>query len=418
MKRLIGCIASIAAVALVIGIAVYFTLGTSPAQKLMKEQPYTFSETDKHIGKEKRDSYVKDGGCVFTSYPETGNKATDTVIKQYVDDALARLNSHLKELKETDSEFIPRLVVDYSTEIWEEATCIRIFYELTDIGDKDNQGVAGDKMYYYLDTDCNILDLNSLLGEKSDEKITQMLKASGRSLEGLTTFALAVDTLNLFWEDGQEQLSVSAIRRAGVIDPDKPMIALTFDDGPGRYSRDFADLLTRYGARGTFFVLGVNVENFSEDLKYVYDQGNEIASHTMRHKNLNLLSTAEIQKEIDEAADAIHDAIGTYPTFVRTPFGNANDKVMNIIDGPMIKWSVDTLDWKTRNAQAVKNEIIKGAGDGEIILLHEIYESSLAGLELALEELSAEGYQFVTVSELMQYRGVTPECKHYTDFKK
>ena len=166
MKRLIGCIASIAAVALVIGIAVYFTLGTSPAQKLMKEQPYTFSETDKHIGKEKQDSYVKDGGCVFISYPETGNKATDTVIKQYVDDALARLNSHLKELKETDSEFIPRLVVDYSTEIWEEATCIRIFYELTDIGDKDNQGVAGDKMYYYLDTDCNILDLNSLFGRE------------------------------------------------------------------------------------------------------------------------------------------------------------------------------------------------------------------------------------------------------------
>lgn len=196
------------------------------------------------------------------------------------------------------------------------------------------------------------------------------------------------------------------------------IVALTFDDGPGRYSREFADLLTRYGARATFFVLGANVKNFAEDLQYVYEQGNEIASHTMRHKNLDLLSTADIEKEIDQAAEAIHDAIGVYPTLVRTPYGNANDKVMKVIDGPMIKWSVDTEDWKSRNAQAVKNEIIKGCGDGEIILLHEIYASSLEGLELALKELSAKDYQFVTVSELMQYRGVTPECKHYYSIEK
>lgn len=418
MKRLIGCIAAIGAVALVIGIGVYFTLGASPAKKLMKEQPYTFSEIDKNIGKEKQESYVKDGGCVFTAYPETGNKATDSALKQYVDDALALLDTHLTELEKTDSDLIPRLVVDYSTEIWENATGIRIFYELTDIGEGENQTISAGKNYFYLDAESNLLDLNGLLGEESDQKIAQMLKAYNRSFDDITAFQLSEDTLNLYWADGQEQLSVSAIRRAGVIDPDKPMIALTFDDGPGRYSRDFADLLTRYGARGTFFVLGMNVENFAEDLKYVYEQGNEIASHTMRHKNLNLLSTAEIQKEIDQAANAIHDAIGVYPTLVRTPYGNANDKVMNVINGPMIKWSVDTLDWKTRDAQSVKNEIIKGADDGEIILLHEIYESSLDGLEMALKELSAEGYQFVTVSELMQYRGVTPECKHYYSIEK
>ncbi len=418
MKRLIGCIAAIGAVALVIGIGVYFTLGASPAKKLMKEQPYVFSDTDKNIGKEKRESYVKDGGCVFTAYPETGNKATDSALKQYVDDALAQLDTHLTELEKAESEMVPRLVVDYSTAPWENATCIRLFYELTDIGQTESQTVSAGATYYYLDAANELMDLNGLLGEESDKKIAQMLKAYNRSLDEITAFQLHEDTLNLYWADGQEQLSVNAIRRSGVIDPDKPMVALTFDDGPGRYSREFADLLTRYGARATFFVLGANVKNFAEDLQYVYEQGNEIASHTMRHKNLNLLSTADIEKEIDQAAEAIHDAIGVYPTLVRTPYGNANDKVMKVIDGPMIKWSVDTEDWKSRNAQAVKNEIIKGCGDGEIILLHEIYQSSLEGLELALKELSAKDYQFVTVSELMQYRGVTPECKHYYSIEK
>jgi len=217
-------------------------------------------------------------------------------------------------------------------------------------------------------------------------------------------------------EDPEEPVEEEPYVR--VIDPSKPMLALTFDDGPGRYSRDFADLLTRYGARATFFVLGSNVKNFADDLKYVYEQGNEIASHTMRHKNLNLLSEEGIRTEIDEAAQAIYDAIGTYPTLIRAPYGNANSKVMKVIDGPMIKWSVDTLDWQTRDAQKIKAEILEGAGDGEIILMHEIYKTSLEGLELALKELSDDGYQFVTVSELMQYRGVEPECKHYYNIKK
>jgi peptidoglycan/xylan/chitin deacetylase (PgdA/CDA1 family) len=144
--------------------------------------------------------------------------------------------------------------------------------------------------------------------------------------------------------------------------------------------------------------------------------GNEIGSHTQSHKNLNKLSTNAVKEELDDAADAIYQAIGSYPALVRTPFGNANSQVMKIIDGPMIKWSVDTMDWKSRNAQAVKTELVENVKDGDIVLLHEIYESSYEGLKLAMDELAAKGYQFVTVSELMRYRGVEPEMKHYTAF--
>lgn len=419
MKRLIGCIASIAGLALVIGLLIFWIGGSSPAKKLMKEQPYTFS-TDKSLGQMHQESYVEGNGCVYIAYPKTDNKATNEVIKQYVEEVKKEFDAHRTEAEENKSDLIPRLVLDYSNLVWESFTELSFRYEIADM---TKQGTSagepfGGKKTFYIDAKHNVLDLNGLLGEDSEKKINIMLKSSGKSTEGLTTFTVAEDTLTLHWADGKETLSVSAIRRAGVIDPDKPMIALTFDDGPGRYSRDFADLLTRYGARATFFVLGSNVKNFADDLKYVYEQGNEIASHTMNHKNLNLLSSDDIRKEIEDAEESIYDAIGAYPTLIRTPFGNANSKVMDIIDGPMIKWSVDTLDWKTRNAQSVKEEIIEGAGDGEIILLHEIYQSSLDGLEMALKELSKEDYQFVTVSELMQYRGVTPQCEHYYSFKK
>ncbi|MBQ7935986.1 MAG: polysaccharide deacetylase family protein [Clostridia bacterium] len=420
MKRLIGCISAISALALVFGLVAYFVIiKPSPAKKLMKEHPYTFA-TAKALGTEEQDSYTQENGCVYIAYPKTKNKGTDETLQQHLTDAKAQFDQFLEETAKKDAyELIPRLIFDYETAQKDTYTALTCTWKIEEVTEEGTATPVSDRVItYYIGTDNTILDLNGLLGEDSEKKINLMLKSSGKTTDDLQTFTVEEDTLTLRWADSEEKLSVSAVQRAGMVDPDKPMIALTFDDGPGRYSRDFADLLTRYGGRGTFFVLGMNVENFAEDLKYVYDQGNEIASHTMRHKNLNILSEEGIHKEIDEAAAAIHDAIGVYPALIRTPYGNANKKVMNIIDGPMIKWSVDTEDWKSRNAEAVKNEILAGAGDGEIILMHEIYKSTYEGLELALAELSKQGYQFVTVSEMMQYRGVTPTCQHYYSFEK
>ena len=423
MKRLIACAASIGAVALVLGLLVFWFGGSSPAEKFMKKYPYSLS-SDKAIGQEQQEIYGKDRACYYIAYPKTENKSTNTAIKNYIEEIKAQFEDHCKALKEQDSNLFSRLVIDYQTDIWEKCTQISFFYT---ISDQTPQGTAaqteetGGKTKFHLDESHKILDLNGVLGEDSEEKINLMLKSSGKTTEDMNFFGLDDDTLTLYWDtlgSSTEALSVNAIRRAGMIDPTKPMVAITFDDGPGRYSRDFADLLTRYGARATFFVLGSNVKNFADDLKYVYDQGNEIASHTMNHKNLDKLSESGIRQEIDDAKEAIVDAIGVEPTLIRTPYGNANSKVMGVIDGPMIKWSVDTLDWQTRNAEAVKKEILEGVADGEIILMHEIYKTSLEGLEMALEELSKEDYQFVTVSELIQYRGVTPEAKHYYSFKK
>ncbi|MBQ8894381.1 MAG: polysaccharide deacetylase family protein [Clostridia bacterium] len=415
MKKLIGCIAALTLAAVVIGTAVYFTSGgLSPAKKMMKEHPYAF-QTGKSLGSEKQDQFVEDKtGIVYTAYPKTKNTVTDQTVEGFLEEARQQFGTFMAEHTAKEEETIPQLIFDYTTEQKEGYTALTCFYEITALNEKgEGTPAISDTMTYYIGEDNAILDLDGVLGENSEKKLNLMLKASDKTTEDLECFTVDGDVLTLRWPDGEKEFSVQAVERAGLIDPTKPMIALTFDDGPGKYSRQFADLLAEYGGHGTFFVLGVNVPTFSESLKYVYEMGNEIGSHTQSHKNLNKLSESGIRAEIDDAANAIYEAIGAYPTVIRTPFGNANNTVMSIINGPMIKWSVDTLDWKTRNAEAVKNEILQNTKDGDIVLLHEIYESSYEGLKLALKDLSAKGYQFVTVSELMRYRGVEPEAKHY-----
>lgn len=414
MKRLVRCVAAIALVAAVIGIAVYFAAGGgSPAKKLMKNHPYTF-ETGKVLGKEKQDSYIEDKiGVVYTAYPKVKNNGTEEAIGGYLAQAKAAFAEFMAEEAEKEDALIPRLVFDYITEQEENYCTLTCYYEIAALNKKgEGAPVVTDERTWYVGKDNALLDLDGVLGENSEKKINLMLKTSAISTEDMECFKVEGDKLTLRWADQQKEFSVKEVERASLIDPTEPMIALTFDDGPGRYSRQFADLLAEYEGHGTFFVLGTNVPTFSESLKYVYEMGNEVGSHTQSHKNLNLLSESGIREEIDEAAEAIEEAIGAKPTVIRTPYGNANSKVMQIIDGPMIKWSVDTLDWQSRNAESVKNKILQNTKDGDIILLHEIYSSTYDGLKMALPELVRQGYQLVTVSELMRYRGVESVPEH------
>lgn len=416
MKRFARCAAVIALLAAVIGIAVYFVSGgMSPAKKLMKDHPYTF-EAGKTLGKEKQDSYIEEKtGVVYTAYPKTKNDATDQTVAAYLEEAKKQFTAFMtaQAEKETDEKLIPRLVFDYTTKQEEGYCALTCFYEIAALNKKGEGSPAiAEEITYYVAEDGAILGLDGVLGENSEKKLNLMLKTDSRTTEDMVCFKVEGDKLTLCWEDAEKEFSVQEVERASLIDPTKPMIALTFDDGPGRYSKQFADLLAEYEGHGTFFVLGTNVPTFSESLKYVYEMGNEIGSHTQSHKNLNLLSEAGIRAEIDDAAEAIREAIGAEPTVIRTPFGNANSKVMSIIDGPMIKWSVDTLDWQSRDATAVKNKILANTRDGDIVLLHEIYGSTYDGLKAALPELVAKGYQLVTVSELMRYRGVESVPEH------
>lgn len=197
------------------------------------------------------------------------------------------------------------------------------------------------------------------------------------------------------------------------LDPEKPMIALTFDDGP-HYEQTprLLEILDRYDVKSTFFVLGERTlwgPSNEKALKMVYDAGHEVASHTHTHKNLKQLSVEDMKAEIVNAREAIYSVIGEYPTLVRPPYGAYNDAVKEYSYAPLITWNLDSKDWDFRNAEKVVDHVLAEAGDGKIVLMHDIHWFTVDAVEVLIPELQNRGYQIVTVQELFYYKNVELE---------
>ena len=201
-----------------------------------------------------------------------------------------------------------------------------------------------------------------------------------------------------------------------VIDPAKPMVALTFDDGPhGTWSDAILDVLEENHALATFFEVGNNVRNYPEPVKRMAELGCEVASHSNAHKNLSKLKKKALLNDLDTADEAFIAAGVEAPTLVRPPYGAVNKTVKSATGRSMVTWTVDTEDWKSRNAQAVI-DYVQGAGnlDGEIVLMHSIYESTAEAVKVLVPWLQEQGYQLVTVTELLAYYyGELPQPDHF-----
>ena len=188
---------------------------------------------------------------------------------------------------------------------------------------------------------------------------------------------------------------------------DKKLIAFTFDDGPSETNTNYLlDNLDKYDAKVTFFVLGSRVNINKETIKRAYLEGNDIGSHTYNHRNLNLLSDVALMDEVKKTNEAIKDVIGTSPTLLRPPYGNLTDHGKELANMSIVLWNIDPLDWKYKDKNRVAQEIIEHAHDGAIVLVHDIYKSSVDGALLAMEELQKQGYAFVTINEMAQLRGI------------
>lgn len=188
---------------------------------------------------------------------------------------------------------------------------------------------------------------------------------------------------------------------------DKKLIAFTFDDGPSETNTNYLlDNLDKYDAKVTFFVLGSRVNSNKETIKRAYLEGNDIGSHTYNHRNLNLLSDVALMDEVKKTNEAIKGIIGTSPTLLRPPYGNLTDHGKELANMSIVLWNIDPLDWKYKDKNRVSQEIIEHAHDGAIVLVHDIYKSSVEGALLAMEELQKQGYAFVTINEMAQLRGI------------
>lgn len=216
-----------------------------------------------------------------------------------------------------------------------------------------------------------------------------------------------------------ESLQQEAEQSSGrQVDPSRPMVALTFDDGPQpSVGNRIMDCLAQYGGKATFFMVGDRVPSHADEVRRMAAEGHEVANHTMNHKYLQKLGAAEIQSQVTRCNDTIESVCGVRPTLMRLPGGNHNATVLANTNMPMIQWSIDTLDWKTRNAQSSVSAVLNNVKDGDIILMHELYSQSGDAALTIIPELVNRGYQLVTVSEMAAAKGQTLQAgKLYSAF--
>ena len=197
------------------------------------------------------------------------------------------------------------------------------------------------------------------------------------------------------------------------IDPDNPMVALTFDDGPSAHTDRLLDIFARYGGKGTFFVVGNLIDGRKNTVKRIVREGHEIGNHSWNHRQLTNLTSEEITDQIMMTRAKIYDTAGVDSLIMRPPYGACNDEVKAVgakVGVSFVNWSVDTLDWKSKNAAAVRKEIMSSVSDGAIILCHDLHKTTVDAMETVIPELIEKGYQLVTVTELMEYSEKTLEA--------
>ena len=195
----------------------------------------------------------------------------------------------------------------------------------------------------------------------------------------------------------------------------KKYLALTFDDGPSKYTGAILDILKEKGVRATFYNLGQNAEYYPDLCKRVVDEGHELASHTNQHMNLPEQDRDGLRSEISSAADRIEKASGTRPQMIRAPYGAFTStewaRAGDLISCNVL-WNIDTLDWKRPGADVIKQTVLENAYNGAIALMHDgggDRSQDVEALPGIIDGLQQAGYELVTVGELMKLDGRFPD---------
>lgn len=194
---------------------------------------------------------------------------------------------------------------------------------------------------------------------------------------------------------------------------DKKTVALTFDDGPSsKYNAQFLDVLARNKAHATFFMVGTMMNNCQKCVLDTYNSGNEVGSHTYNHMNIKKNNALDVNDNLKQLDDLFYKITNDHIKYVRPPYGSYSKENLENINNPLILWNIDTEDWSHHDVDYIVNSVMENVQDGSIILMHELYETSLQALEVLLPRLYAEGYQVVSVSELANMKGKTLESGH------
>ena len=190
------------------------------------------------------------------------------------------------------------------------------------------------------------------------------------------------------------------------IDKNGKFVALTYDDGPSIYTSYLLDALEEHGARATFFIIGNRADNFRDTIKRMDALNMEISSHTFGHDVLTKLDEAGVKDTLNKTDESLIEIIGHGADLMRPVEGALDETVQSFIDKPIIRWDVDTLDWKSKDAQAIVDHVLANVTDGCVILMHDIYPSTIEASKILIPKLQEMGYQLVTIPELAEARGI------------
>ena len=210
-----------------------------------------------------------------------------------------------------------------------------------------------------------------------------------------------------------ESLEVAAVKTAEVIagrgmmnlvrdSVEHPVVALTFDDGPSpKYTPELLDGLKKRGIKASFFLLGKNIEDNRDLVERMEEEGHLIGNHTYNHVKLDELSETCAKQEILKTNNKIYEVTGKYPQYMRPPYGAWKKNLELGVEMLPVFWDIDTLDWKSKNVTEIIGKVMQQISDHDIILMHDYYETSVEAALQIVDRLQQEGYEFVTVEDLI-----------------
>lgn len=217
----------------------------------------------------------------------------------------------------------------------------------------------------------------------------------------------ATSTAAVFFGKSSRKIPVYGVDVAG----DKKVIALTFDAAWGAdKTQGILDTMKKYDAKGTFFLVGFWIDKFEDETKAIAAAGFDIGNHSRNHLNMPKLSDGEMRAEIEYVNDRVNALTGKTPTYFRAPFGDYSDRLMSALEEKNmvgVQWSIDSLDWKGLSAKEIFERVVPKAKSGDIVLFHNNSDHVLDALPLILSALKEQGFEFVTLSQLVATNGYT-----------
>ncbi len=378
-------------------------------------------------------------------YPLTGIKKLDQQIETYIFDTKNSFHKQIpKEISLHDSELnidyeywtignryhnivlttfmttfhLAHPIHDIKTFVYDELE--KKFLNLTDIANINKSNIKKELIHLYKDS----IIINQLESTLEQENLKFTFKENNITLyfnpyeitagsSGIIKYQIPYENFKIEiknTETAKNTFQYHPINKKLSIT--KPTIALTFDDGPSKYTKEIVNLLKEYNANATFFILGNKVENYQETLEFVLKNGNELGNHSYNHKQLTRLSTKDLKNQIELTNKIVKQTLNYDIQLLRPTYGSITPQLRKKINMDIVLWNVDTKDWKLKNGQKIAKKALTDIEDGKTVLMHDIYKTTVDALKIILPELKKQGYQVVTVSELKEIEKLRNESKN------